>query len=268
MSTTRDFGEDGAQEGPSTPRRSGVVEPAPLPRLRVVLLHASLEHAHYCLLVGHFLGSPFSGSEARLDDRMDHRLSRAQLSRDYPGQLGESRYFEGFADTPPPGAVIVGLGPWGDLTVTELTAALTRTLLRHALVEMERLLAARDLDGAADAVEAQLSPEAERSRPPRVALGVSSVLMGTSRTGGLTIESAIRAIVAGVATANQRLSQMIVRQGADSKPVMAAHVVAFEQIELVERYEDLVEVAAGALERMRLAGERVGAATVDYVPQP
>ncbi len=151
MSTKRDIGADGSQEdsqeGTLTPRRSGVAEPAPLPRLRVGLLHASLEHAHYCLLVGHFLGSPFSGSEARLDDRMDHRLSRAQLSRDYPGELGESRYFEGFADTPPPGAVIVGLGPWGDLTVTELTAALTRTLMRHALVEMERILAKRETRG-------------------------------------------------------------------------------------------------------------------------
>jgi hypothetical protein len=268
MSQTRDFGSDAAPEGGTATRPAGNVQPAPLPALRVVLMHASLEHARHCLLVGHFLGSPFSGAEARLDDRMDHRLSRAQLSRDYPGQLGESRYFEGFADTPPPGAVIVGLGPWGDLTVTELTAAVTRTLLRHALVEMERVLATRDLEGAADVVEAQLAPASERPGFDPLPLGVSAVLMGTSRTGGLTIESSIRAIVAGVATANQRLSQMIVRQKPDGSPIMAANVVAFEEVELIERYEDLVEVAAGVLEQMRLAGERSPATRIEYKPQP
>jgi hypothetical protein len=268
MSDTRDFGSDGGPDGGAASRAAGLVQPAPLRPLRVVLVHASLEHARHTLIVGHFLGSPFSGAEARLDDRMDHRLSRAQLTRDYPGQLGESRYFEGFADTPPPGAVIIGLGPWGELTVTELTAAVTRTLLRNALVEMERVLATRDLEGAADVVEAQLTPASERPGFDPMPLGVSAVLIGTSRTGGLTIESSIRAIVAGVATANLRLSQMIVRQRPDGSPIMAADVVAFGELELIERYEDLVEVAAGVLEQMRVAAERTPQTKIEYIPQP
>src|SRR5262249_6785757 len=97
--------------------------------------------------------------------------------------------------------------------------------------------------------------------------GVSSMLMGTSRTGGLTIESAIRAIVAGVATANQRLSQMIVRQRPDGSPIMAANVVSYPELELIERYEDLVEGAAGVLEQMRLAAGRAPETKIDSAPQ-
>ena len=113
--------------------------PSTAPRPLVVsLLHASLEHAGYPVLVGHFAGSPLSGAEERLDDCLENRLSRAQVARDYPEALGEFRHFPGYGGTPPPGAIVVGLGPVGDLTESQLASVVTRSLVRYASEARDR----------------------------------------------------------------------------------------------------------------------------------
>ena len=58
--------------------------------LEVGIRYASLEHAPYVLVVGHFAGAPLSGAEARLDDRLGGRLTRLSLLNQYPRNIGES----------------------------------------------------------------------------------------------------------------------------------------------------------------------------------
>ena len=182
MSTTRDFGQTAARRTSSTPRRSGVV--AGRCRAYGSPVHASLEHARHCLLVGHFLGSPFSGAGRASTIAWTTACSRAQLSRDYPGQLGESRFFEGFADTPPPAAVIVGLGPWGDLTGHRAR----RGGDPHAAAPRARRDGARARGPAISRCSrrsrgaAVARARAGAARP--VPLGVSSVLMGARAPAG------------------------------------------------------------------------------------
>ena len=92
----------GPEAAPTSPPTDPAAQPQPEPAvavttdddgapvLEVGIRHASLEHAPYVLLVGHFAGAPLSGSEARLDDRLGGRLTRLTLLNQYPRQLGES----------------------------------------------------------------------------------------------------------------------------------------------------------------------------------
>jgi tetratricopeptide (TPR) repeat protein len=228
--------------------------PAP-PSLHVRLLHASLEHAQYPVLVGHFAGSPLSGAEERLDDCLENRLSRAQVARDYPEALGEFRHFPGYEGTPPPGAIVVGLGPVGDLTESQLTAVVTRSLVRYASEERDRERASvRHHDGRADT--------------QATGLGLASVLIGTSRSSGLTVEGSVRAIVAGVVAANLRLGQAPMPTARTHGGPRAA-AVAFTELRFVARHEDMVELAARAIQQLSYdQGRGPDAYPIHYVAPP
>ena len=208
-------------------------------RLTVRLLHASLEHAVYPVLVGHVAGSPLSGAEERLDDCLDHRLSRAQVARDYPEALGEFRHFPGFEDiTPPPGAIVVGLGPMGELTESQLSSVVTRSLTRFASGAPRSGVGLRRRGGT--------SPKL----PFDGRLGLAAVLIGSSRSGGLTVESSIRAIIAGTVAANTRLGQIPLKVRVEEPSGGIDRLVRFSDLWFVERHEDVVELAARSLERL------------------
>ena len=210
------------------------------PALQVRLLHASLEHAEYPVLVGHFAGSPLSGAEERLDDCLENRLSRAQVARDYPEALGEFRHFPGYEGTPPPGAIVVGLGPVGDLTESQLTSVVTRSLVRYASEQRDR-------------ERASVSTRPGGTERGDNELGVASVLIGTSRSSGLSVEGSVRAIVAGVVAANLRLAQAV-RPAGGQEDDPAAPV--FAELRFVARHEDMVELAARALDQLRAEKDR------------
>jgi hypothetical protein len=226
---------------PRPARRTRHETTSTFPTLHVRLLHASLEHAQYPVLVGHFAGSPLSGAEERLDDCLENRLSRAQVARDYPEALGEFRHFPGYEGTPPPGAIVVGLGPVGDLTESQLTSVVTRSLVRYA---SER----RDRERASVSTR---PGEAERGGNE---LGVASVLIGTSRSSGLTVEGSVRAIVAGVVAANLRLAQAARPTGGSGLDDSGAPI--FTELRFVARHEDMVELAARALDQLRVERDR------------
>jgi tetratricopeptide (TPR) repeat protein len=249
----------GAADTKDAPSTNGEITPSPggdPPSLTVRLLHASLEHAVYPVLVGHVGGSPLSGAEERLDDCLDHRLSRAQVARDYPEALGEFRHFPGLEDgIPPPGTIVVGLGPMGELTESQLSSVVTRSLTRFASEPRDRAWAS---------VVGRASPQAAFDGR----LGLASVLIGSSRSGGLTVESSIRAIIAGTVAANLRLEQIPLTVRIDGSDGGTEHLVRFSELWFVERHEDIVELAARSLERLANESHASGTRSVSYVPQP
>ncbi len=85
-------------------------------------------------------------------------------------------------------------------------------------------------------------------------LGVSAVTIGTSSGGGLTVEGCVRALVAGVNTANDRLGRLMVPSGVDTVP--ASTFVRFDRLELIERYADRIDLLADALDRLGEQAER------------
>ena len=130
---------------------------------------------------------------------------------------------------------MLGLGPTGELTGTQLSAVMTRGLLRLANHHLEHLLA------GAPTVFPPVGDDVRR-------LGVSAVTIGTSSGGGLTVEGCVRALVAGVNTANDRLGRLMVPSGADT--VAASTFVRFDRLELIERYADRIDLLADALDRL------------------
>ena len=226
-------------------------------QLTVRLLHASLEHAVYPVLVGHVAGSPLSGAEERLDDCLDHRLSRAQVARDYPEALGEFRHFPGFEEiTPPPGAIVVGLGPMGELTESQLSSVVTRSLTRFASEPRDRARAS---------VVGRSAPQQDFDGR----LGLAAVLIGSSRSGGLTVESSIRAIIAGTVAANVRLGQIPLTVPVEGPAGVVDRPVRFSDLWFVERHEDIVELAARSLERLANESSHTeGDYAVSCGPQP
>ena len=80
----------------------------PTTGVRVTLLHASLEHTPYRLLIGHLSGLPFHGAERRYDERSGGMLSRARALDQYPSQLGELLSVGSSVGEIPQPAVVIG----------------------------------------------------------------------------------------------------------------------------------------------------------------
>ena len=210
-----------------------------LPPLTVGVRHGSLEHAPYRLLLGHFQGLPLVSAEARLNERSDGRLERLLLMNLYPQRLGEMALLEPVDEAPPQGAVILGLGPSGELTAAQLRGVVTRALVRVALNVLDRRLAE----------ETATSP-----LEPRL-LGVSTVLIGSSAGGGLTVEGSVRALIDGVLVANAALGRLKVRIHDAQRP--ATDAVRYDILELIERYEDRVDLIVGVLAGLQQLDGRV-----------
>jgi hypothetical protein len=192
---------------------------APMPPITVEVTHTTLEHARYHpVLVGHTMGGTLDGAERHLDVRWRGRLSRRIQHREYPQRLGDSLFLhapkEGTHPLAPSSACIIGLGPVGELTRTDLTDAVAAALFELGLALSE--------DAAPD---------------DTVLMPVSTVLCGTSGPMGLPIDAAVVAMVDGALHASRRLAQL----GTSSGSGAAVRITA---LEIVERYEDRAEHAA------------------------
>ncbi len=151
--------------------------------LTLTVHHAGLDTADHPVLVGHYAATPLSGAEGFIDRRFRRRLSDYIVQGDYPGEIGDSQLV-----LPPPrrhpqqGALVVGLGEYGELTPLKLVETVRAALVRHALNEADR----RESGEAFD-------------------LGISSVPLGASGDHGISISASVRAIVDGVRKANLSL---------------------------------------------------------------
>jgi hypothetical protein len=165
-----------------------------------------LAFARYPILVGHYNGDTFAGTEARLDQVLDGRLTARRRLGLYPGPIGSST----IALDPkarPPGAVVIGLGEPAELSL----GALRRTFRCGILA-----FAARTLDRVASAAEAA------ESVPP---LCLSTLLIGAGE-GGLDRSSCALALLQATAEAQEILARV-----SKGQALLAA-------IEIVELFED------------------------------
>ena len=190
-------------------------EPTPrTPRLEVRVVHGSLEHAEHPVAVGHYQGMPLDGAEKALDGCLDGLLTERLRLGTYAEQEGTAVLVTGAPDCSPSGALVLGLGPAGDVTAEKVTRAMTQAALLRALSAAER-----NTDG-----------DVER-------IGVSTVLVGANPLDGIPIARSLAALVEGVAVA----SQLIAESARLRKRVRLAAV------EVVELYETRAEVANAAL---------------------
>jgi hypothetical protein len=197
---------------------------ARLPVLNVAIRHGDLRRARWPLVVGHYLGDKIVNAEATLDEQFDGRLSHRAALGLYPG--AESTVELVLAPgCHPPGALIVGLGQIGEISMEKVRRAIRDAALRYATHLVE-------------------TPADENALvPPSPNVGLSALLLGTNGGRALRVIDSVTAIVSGILDANRALE--------DSKLIAKA---CFDTLHIVELYET---VAVQALYAARTVAARL-----------
>jgi hypothetical protein len=173
--------------GPRRRRRAKPREPA----VRVRAVHGSLVFARYPVTIGHYAGDTIVSAEKIMDRALDGELTRRHQLGLYPGALETSTVFTNprLRNNPranPKGAIVIGLGTAGALSVAALTRTFARALLEYDLEWFDR-------------------PGRHRPANGDASLGVSTLLIGTG-AGGVGVADSVFALLQGVARANDALA--------------------------------------------------------------
>jgi CHAT domain-containing protein len=178
--------------------------------ITVGVVHGDLRRTPFPVAVGHYAGDVIVNAEASLDAALDGALTQQFKAGSYPG---EDRTFTIILrpSFKPPGAIVVGLGKVGDLTVQRLRELLAPVLVSYAL-------------------------ECRRSSPPDAELPVaakfSTVLIGTDGGAFGSVQDSVHTIVRAAIDANRALRKAQVFD------------VQIREIEFIELYEDIAIRAA------------------------
>ena len=174
-------------------------------KIDLSVTHGHLAFARFPVLVGHYSGDTFAGTEARLDRALNSRLSERRKMGLYPGRIGTSAILLD-PNSKPRGAVVVGLGQPADLSMGTLRETLRQGLLAYVMEALDQDRGSVDL---AD---------------PKKPLGLSALLVGAG-VGGVDRNSCVQALLQATSQANALLARL-------QKP--GARLAALEIIELYE----------------------------------
>lgn len=194
---------------------------APILRTNVTMRHGDLRFSHHPVLVGHHMGDPITGAERALDRCLDQSLTTVRDLGLYPGVIETCEVILRMGRNPG-GAVIVGLGPFGDLTPGQLRRTVNRAALRYVLTLRRR------------ASEKGISPE---DMDP---ISLTSLVIG-HKGANMTVQQSVQSILEAVADANITLD-----------PTPIAH------LEFVELFEDTAFKVASAIHSSSLNGPMAG----------
>jgi tetratricopeptide (TPR) repeat protein len=202
-----------ADSGARTP--AGASPEDSYPHTTVTVACGHLAFARYPVLVGHYRGDTFAGTEAMLDRVLKGRLTQRRKMSLYPGPIATSTVV---LDTSarPPGAVVVGLGDAADLAAGSL-----RRTLRHGVLAFT---AAR-----LDLTRSKGETSEEDSR-----LKLSALLIGAGE-GGLDRQKCVQTLLQAVNEAHAVLTKL------DLKPRV-------DELEIVELFEDRAYATWRAIE--------------------
>jgi hypothetical protein len=105
----------------------------------VTVVHGDLGFARFPIVVGHYESDTIIGAEAVIDRLFDGALTTRYNLGLYPGPLGTHTVVVR-EPTPlqkalqlPPGAVVVGLGRWGELTAGQIANIIRRGAIEYVL---------------------------------------------------------------------------------------------------------------------------------------
>jgi len=186
-------------------------------RVRVSVAHGNLGFTNNPVMVGHYKGDSIVSAEAHLDRIMHGRLRTRHGLGLYPGEDDTAEVFLN-PERQPGGAIIIGLGEVGKLSPGNLLRAVSRGVRAYAITLAE-------------------SGNAATGSPPPT--GIATLLIGTN-AGGVSLEDSVTTILRGLANALQRLQE----EGLDE-------LVAIDELEIIELFEDRAIQAVHALDRAR-----------------
>lgn len=215
--------------------------------LHISVVHGDLNHTNYPILLGHYEGDTIAGAERVVDKMVDGALSqRYQLGR-YPGRNGtaavalapssEIQKILGVQH----GAIVIGLGKWGELTPSLLTQAISQGVTEYCLHVYQ-------CRGSVDSAK-----ESE-------GLTINSLLIGSNTSANIAVEDSVNAIVRGVVLANRALAQ----RSAEAQGPRLPRVV---HVQFIERLLDVAVEAAKAAHRVKKRSARELQAAIRIEPR-
>ncbi len=202
----------------------------PTHTLRVSVRHGDLKGTQYPIMVSHYESDTIAGPEKVADNLVGGALSeRYRLGR-YPGRIGtvavalaqQNQFQQNQAIQH--GAIVIGLGRWGELTPTRLTQVVQQAGLEYALhvAQCRNKIDHSDSSG----------------------LTICSLLIGSNTSANIAVEDSVNAIVRGIVLANRALLE---------KDETTPHIA---HIEFVELYLDAAVDAVKATNRLKVRIER------------
>ncbi len=198
-------------------------------RTEVSVVHGDLRFARHPVLVGHYKGDPINGAEGALDSCFEGHLTDVQELGLYPGEI-ETCEVVLHRDRSPGGALVAGLGKFGDLTPGQLRKTVNRAVLRYAL-SLQR----RAMDQGKD--------------PKDVApIALTSLVIG-HKGANMNVQQSVQSILEAVADANMTLQR-------EDTPQIT-------KLEFIEIFEDTAFKAASALHSASLNGQMKDRFTFD-----
>ncbi|WP_407278160.1 CHAT domain-containing protein [Aromatoleum evansii] len=216
------------------PRRRRPV--AAIHPLQVSVSAMDLRFARQPILCGHYQGDGIAGAEAAINDALvDGALRQRERLGVYAGDIGsaaivlQARNREDRLRGTGRGAVIVGLGRFGELSAADIVETVRAGVLRY-------LLHSHDRQGTEGHGEDEGASE----------LTLASLLIGYNSTAHISVDDSIESIVRGVLAANH--------QFADAMPLTRLRVA---RLELIELFMDTAISAARAVRQLpeRMAGD-------------
>jgi CHAT domain-containing protein len=174
--------------------------------LRVSVVRGDLKFATYPVLAGHFDEDGILYAEKAINRYLNGALDQRHQLGLYPGKIGTNEVLLS-DDEHFKGAVIVGLGASNELTAYELTLTIEQGIAKY-------LLLLNDNTGNGNGKAANIPP------------GISSLIIGCGY-GGLSVESAVRAILQGISNANDKIMHLY---GTEAR--------LLEFVEFIEQYDE------------------------------
>ncbi|MFT4174668.1 MAG: CHAT domain-containing protein [Rhodocyclaceae bacterium] len=195
--------------------------------LQVLARAGDLRYLAIPIMCGHYIGDPMAGAEREIDrDVVDGALSLRERMGVHAGPLGSAslalmpRSPEDMLQGTGRGALVVGLGQFGELSAGKVREAVRAGVLRL-------LLHATDWQP-----EQMVAGDAPVRR-----LRLASVLIGYNSTATTSVDEAVAAVTLGVLEAN--------RQFADGSN--RRQVAQVTSLEFIEQFEDVAVTAAHAV---------------------
>jgi CHAT domain-containing protein len=198
--------------------------------LHVSVLHGDLNHTNHPILLGHYEGDTIAGAERVVDNMVEGALSQRYHLGRYPGRngtaavaLAPSSEIQQSLDVQH-GAIVIGLGKWGELTPSALTQAVSQGITEYCL----------HIHQCRGATASSKAP---------VELTINSLLIGSNTSANIAVEDSVNAIVRGVVLANRALAQ----RPNKSQGLMLPRVA---HVQFIERFLDVAVDAAKSAHRV------------------
>ncbi len=205
-----------AQPTHDQPRHPG----AQTAQTRVTVACGHLAFARYPVLVGHYRGDTFAGTEALLDRVLAKRLTERRSMSLYPGPIATSTVVLD-ASTRPPGAVVVGLGEPAALAAGPLRRTLRQGILAFAAARLDQTRSKKE------------------TSEDEFLLRLSTLLIGAGE-GGLDRQKCAQALLQAVNEAHAVFRKLKLK-------------LRLDDLEIVELYEDRAYATWRAVQAARNA---------------